>query len=111
MFGIGRKIKKDFFGYLLRYVKNNFSEKTYSFFIFLSIFRKFKREINKKKQFDKFSKNLDPINNFEFRITSQNNEDGIIQYIFSKIPTNKYFVEIGFGTFQSNSLNLISLGL
>ena len=47
MFGIGRKIKKDFFGYLLRYLKNNFSEKIYSFFVFLSIFKKFKREINK----------------------------------------------------------------
>jgi len=110
MFGIGRKIKKDFFGYLLRYLKNNFSEKIYSFFVFLSIFKKFKREINKKKKFDQFSKNLDQINNFEFRITSQNNEDGIIQHIFNKIPTNKYFVELGFGTFQSNSLNLIQNG-
>ena len=110
MFGIGRKIKKDFVEYLLKYIKHNFSEKIYSFFLFLSIFKKFKREINKKKKFDKFSQNLDAINNFEFRITSQNNEDGIIKYIFEKVPSNKYFVELGFDAYQCNSLNLIKNG-
>jgi hypothetical protein len=36
------------------------------------------------------------LNNWEMRFYSQNGEDGILQYIFSKIgTTNKYFVEFG----------------
>ena len=54
-----------------------------------------------------FSKNLDEINNHEFKITSQNNEDGIIEYIFKKIPNSKVFVEIGLSYYEFNSLNLI----
>ena len=44
------------------------------------------------------------------KITSQNNEDGIIEYIFENIPNNKYFIEIGFGYYEFNSLNLIQKG-
>ena len=50
---------------------------------------------------------MDNINQYEYKITSQNNEDGIIEYIFKKIPNNKYFVEIGFDLHEFNSLNLI----
>ena len=110
MFGIGKKIKKDFINYILKYVKKNFTKRVYSFFLFLSIIRKFRKEINKQKKTDKFSDNLDKINYFEYRITSQNNEDGIIEYIFSKISNNKFFVELGFDFFECNSLNLIKNG-
>jgi len=44
----------------------------------------------------------------EFKIFSQNGEDGIIYYIFNKIGTkNRYFVEIGSGTgVECNTANL-----
>ena len=80
-------------------------------FFFLRSFKKFKRSINTQKNFSIFSKqNLNEINNFEYKITSQNNEDGIIDYIFTKIPNNKYFCEIGFSYYEFNSLNLIKNG-
>jgi len=110
MFGIGKKIKTDFINYVLKYVKKNFTKRMYSFFLFLSIIRKFRKEINKQKKTDKFSEKLDKINYFEYRITSQNNEDGIIEYIFSKISNNKFFIELGFDFFECNSLNLIKNG-
>jgi len=72
--------------------------------------KNFKRKINTEKQLKKFSDNLEAINEHEYKITSQNNEDGIIDYIFSKIPNKKYFIEIGFGYYEFNSLNLIRKG-
>ena len=110
MFGIGRKIKKDLVNYILKYVKKNLSKKTYSFFLFLSVMKKFRKEINKQKNKNKFSDKLDNINLFEYKITSQNNEDGLIEHIFSKISHNKFFVELGFDFFECNSLNLIKNG-
>ena len=110
MFGIGRKIKKDFVNYILKYVKKNFTKRVYSFFLFLSVIKKFRKEVNKQRKKDKFSNTLDKINYFEYRITSQNNEDGIIEHIFSKLPNNKFFVELGFDFFECNSLNLIKNG-
>ena len=110
MFGIGRKIKKDFVNYILKYVKKNFTKRVYSFFLFLSVIKKFRKETNKRKKTDRFSDKLDKINYFEYRITSQNNEDGIIEHIFSKLPNNKFFVELGFDFFECNSLNLIKNG-
>jgi hypothetical protein len=80
-------------------------------FLFLRTFKKFKKSINQSKKTKPFStNNLDKINNCEYKITSQNNEDGIIEYIFKKIPNNKYFCEIGFGYYEFNSLNLIRNG-
>ena len=73
-------------------------------------YKKFKREISKEKTNVKYSQNLDQINDYEYKYTSQNNEDGIINYIFSKIPNNKLFVEIGFSYYECNSLNLIKNG-
>ncbi len=90
--------------------KKYLSNKIYSLILFVRHFKKFKREINKKKSFIKFSENLDKINDFEYKITSQNNEDGIIEYIFKKIPNKKVFVEIGFSYYECNSLNLIRNG-
>ena len=110
MLGIGRIIKKDFIFFILNYVKRNFSKNVYSFFLFLSVIRKFKKETNKPKKKDKFSINLDKINYFEFRITSENNEDGIIEHIFSKVSNSRFFVELGFDFIQCNSLNLIKNG-
>ena len=43
---------------------------------------KFLNKINQKKKYENFSSNLDNINKKEYRITSQNNEDGIINFIF-----------------------------
>jgi len=49
------------------------------------------------------------VNSHEKKIYSQNGEDGIIEYIFSKIgTTNKFSVEFGVGDgFESNTVNLL----
>ena len=91
--------------------------------IFLFFFPKFKKKIyffKIKKEFKKILKKekillknkniLDDINKYEYHITSQNNEDGIIDHIFSKINNKKKFVEVGFEFRQFNSLNLIRQG-
>ena len=78
--------------------------------LFFRYFNKFKRSINRTKTSIKYSDNLDEINKFEYKITSQNNEDGIIEHIFTKIPNNKNFIEIGFSYYEFNSLNLIKNG-
>ena len=91
-------------------LKKFFTNTLFPYFLFFRTTKKFKRKINSEKQFNKFSNILDEINKYEFKITSQNNEDGIIEFIFSKIPNNKYFVEIGFEYYEFNSLNLIKNG-
>ena len=105
-----KKSKKFIVRFILKYGKKYLPAQIYSLILFIRTFKKFKTEINKKKSIEKFSKNLDEINNYEFKYTSQNNEDGIIEYIFNKIPNNKNFVEIGFGFYEFNSLNLIKKG-
>ena len=87
--------------------KNFLGEYIHTTILFFRFYNKFKRSINKKKSYEKFSNELDQINQFEYKITSQNNEDGIIDYIFTKVPNNKKFVEIGFGFYENNTLNLI----
>ena len=63
---------------------------------------------NKKKIYQKYSEKLDDINKYEFKKTSQNNEDGIIEYIFNKIQLKKInFVEIGFDYYENNSINYL----
>ena len=101
---LGKKIKFIKIKYLIFLKKN--------FFIFFQIsilvsglFKFIKIFFNKKSNI-KHSHNLDNINNYEYRVTSQNNEDGIIDFIFSKINLKKInFVEIGFDFYESNSLN------
>ena len=105
-----KKSKKKITQILLKFAKNFFHIKIYGYILYLRSLRKFKKEINKSKSFIKYSENLDEINKYEYKITSQNNEDGILEYIFSKIPNNKYFVEIGFDLYEFNSLNLIKKG-
>ena len=79
---------------------------TYYFFRFIGALFKFIYSINKKKKNIHFSKKIDEINKFEYKITSQNNEDGIIQHIFKKINLEKInFVEIGFDYYENNSIN------
>ena len=69
---------------------------------------KFIYKKNKKKSYHKYSNNLENINKYEFKKTSQNNEDGIIKYIFNKIEIKKInFVEIGFDYYENNSLNFL----
>ena len=70
---------------------------------------KFLYKKNKKKKINhKNSENLDEINQYEFKKTSQNNEDGIIQYIFDKIQLKKInFIEIGFDYYENNSINFL----
>ena len=78
--------------------------------IIISIFSllKFINKKYKKKTFVKYSENLNDINDYEFKKTSQNNEDGIIEFIFNKIGLEKInFVEIGFDFYQNNSLNFL----
>lgn len=105
-----KKSKKKINNFLHSFFKKYFFYSLFKYFIFFRTFRVFKKKINVKKQELKFSKNLTKINNYEYKITSQNNEDGIIEFIFNKIANNKYFVEIGFGFYEFNSLNLIKKG-
>ena len=80
----------------------------YKLLILIGAVFKFLYNTNKKKKFETFSENLDEINEFEYKKTSQNNEDGIIEYLLQKLKLNNVnFVEIGFDYFQNNSLNII----
>ena len=102
--------KKKIIRILENFSKNHLGEFIYTSILFLRYFNKFKRSIKRNKTYDKFSNQLDEINQFEYKITSQNNEDGIIDFIFTKVPNNKNFVEIGFGFYENNTLNLIKNG-
>ena len=93
--------------YILRLIKK-INEPVYKKLIFIGTTLRFIYKINRKKKFEVGSKNLDNINKQEYRITSQNNEDGIIDYIISKLKLKDLtFVEIGFDYCENNSLNLI----
>ena len=61
MMGIGRKIKYDLIDFFLKKIKKNFSKKVYSFFLFLSVIKGFRKKINKQKRTDRFSDKLDKI--------------------------------------------------
>jgi len=105
-----KKSKKVTTRILQSFLKTFFTNSLFPLFLMLRTSKNFKRKINTEKQLKKFSDNLEEINKYEYKITSQNNEDGIIDYIFSKIPNNKYFIEIGFGYYEFNTLNLIKKG-
>ena len=78
------------------------------FFILLAGIYKFILIKFRKKTNYKYSNNFDEINYHEFRKYSQNNEDGIIDYVFSKIKSYKInSIEIGFDYYENNSLNLL----
>ena len=106
-FKLSRKTKK-IREFLLDFTKKR-SFKLYKLIISTFSILKFLNKKFKKKSFVKFSDNLNDINNYEFKKTSQNNEDGIIEFIFNKIGVKKInFVEIGFDFYQNNSLNFLS---
>ena len=109
MFGIGKKIKKEIYPQILLFCKNKipFLYLKLNHLSNLKIFYKIK---NKKKILLNFKNNLDYINKYEYKINSQNNEDGLIDYIFSKIENSKKFLEVGFHYNECNSLNLIRNG-
>ncbi len=105
MMSLGKKIKFIKI-YYLNFLRNNFFN-FYKFSIFTSGIFKFVKIFFNKNSTEKYSNNLDNINNYEFRITSQNNEDGLIKFIFDTIDVKKInFIEIGFDFFENNSLNL-----
>ena len=105
-FKLSRKTKK-FREFLLYFTKKR-SLKLYKLIISTFSILKFLNKKFKKKSFVKFSDNLNDINKYEFKKTSQNNEDGIIEFIFNKIGAKKInFVEIGFDFYQNNSLNFL----
>jgi hypothetical protein len=102
---LGKKIKFIKI-YYLNFLRINFFS-LYKFSILVSGIFKFIKIFFNKKTTEKYSNNLDNINNYEFRITSQNNEDGLIKFIFDTIEVKKInFIEIGFDFFENNSLNL-----
>lgn len=106
MLKLGRKIKK-LKSQILNYLENNFIY-IYLFCIFFTGIYKFISKKFRKKTIHKYSNNLDEINYYEYRKYSQNNEDGIIDYIFTKIKLNKInFIEIGFDYYENNSLNIL----
>ena len=87
---------------ILSVIKKNFKP-LYFFLIFFSGLIKFIYKKNKKKNYKKYSSSIDEINKYEFKKTSQNNEDGIIDYILRKIDLkNINFVEIGFDYYENN---------
>ena len=103
MLGIGRYIKRkilDKFFFLI------FGD----YFLNRQILKKFRKRLNSQINYSKYSSNLDKINQFEYKISSQNNEDGIINYIANKISANNFFVEIGVEFSEFNSMQLIKNG-
>ena len=103
---LSRKTKK-----IREFILNLIRKRSFNSFKIIICFFSMIKFINKKlkrKSYIKFSENLDDINKYEFRKTSQNNEDGIIKFIFNKIRLKKInFVEIGFDFYQNNSLNFL----
>ena len=102
--------KKKITRFIQQFSKKYFFSSFYKLVLFLRTFSKFKKIIKSKKQYIKFSETKNIINNYEYKVTSQNNEDGIISYVFKKIPNNKTFIELGFSFYEFNSLNLIRHG-
>ena len=93
---------------ILYFLRRNINLKIYNFIILQLAKNKFLKSINSTKIILSKSKKLDKINFHEYKITSQNNEDGIINYLKANInnPDNIFF-EIGFDFNEFNSLNLL----
>ena len=105
-FGLSRKIKS-VRNSLFQYLKE-IAPKLHTLILIFSTRCKFIYKINKKKKRKFYSDNLDEINKFEYKKTSQNNEDGIFDYIIQKLDLKKInFVEIGFDYYENNSINYL----
>jgi len=103
---IGRKIKKNIRFLLKKILTSNF----FNLIIFFLIRKKFISSYNNNKL---YSENyIDKTNNInEYKISSQNYEDGIIKSLILKLKkNNKKFLEIGFDYYECNSLQLIKRG-
>jgi hypothetical protein len=103
---IGRKIKKNVRYLLKKILPSSF----FNLIIFFLIRKKFISSYNNDKL---YSKNyIDKTNNInEYKISSQNYEDGIIKSLILKLKKkNKKFLEIGFDYYECNSLQLIKQG-
>ena len=104
---LGRKIKI-IKSKILYFLRKNINLKIYNFIILQLAKNKFLKSINSTKIILSKSKKLDKINSHEYKITSQNNEDGIINYLKTNITNPDHiFFEIGFDFNEFNSLNLI----
>ncbi len=104
---LGRKIKKIKTSFLY-FLRKCLSIKIYNFIILNLSKKKFLKSKNSKKIILQKSLNLDNLNKYEYKITSQNNEDGIIEYLENQIiSSDKFFFEIGFDFYEFNSFNLI----
>ena len=90
MMKLGRKIKK-IKSKFLNFLRKNIHLEIYNFIILQLSKKKFLKSINSKKIILSKSKKLDEINNYEFKITSQNNEDGIISYLKKNISNPDNF--------------------
>ena len=103
---LSRKIRS-FRNFFLKFIEKKSITLYFVIIVPFSIL-KFLYKKNKKITNQKYSENLDEINKYEFKKTSQNNEDGIIQYIFNKIQLKKInFIEIGFDYYENNSINFL----
>ena len=104
---LGRKIRK-IKSKILLFLKEYFPKQLYNLIVYQLVKNKFLNSIKLSKKKLVKSINLDSINQYEFKITSQNNEDGIIDFLTKNIlKPNKIFFEIGFDFHEFNSLNLI----
>jgi hypothetical protein len=105
-FKLSKKTKK-FRESILNFIKKR-SYTSYKIIITIFAVLKFLNKKFKNKSYTKNSDNLNDINKYEYKITSQNNEDGIIEFIFKNIGLKKInFVEIGFDFYQNNSINFL----
>tara|TARA_B100001093_G_scaffold101645_1_gene93876 strand:- start:247 stop:1134 length:888 start_codon:yes stop_codon:yes gene_type:complete len=105
-FKLSRKIRHIRNSILQKIKKKNL--KLYKLLLFVGAIFKFLYKFNKKKIKKVYSKNLDEINKYEFKKTSQNNEDGIIYHLFQRLNLNYInFIEIGFDYYENNSLNFL----
>jgi len=104
---LGRKIRK-IKSKILRFLRKYIPGQLYNLVVYYLAKNKFLKSIKLSKIKIIKSNNLDSINQHEFKITSQNNEDGIIDFLSKNIlkPDNTFF-EIGFDFHEFNSLNLI----
>lgn len=103
---LSRKIRS-FRNFFLKFIEKKSITLYFVIIVPFSIL-KFLYRKNKKITNQKYSEHLDEINTYEFKKTSQNNEDGIIHYIFNKIQLKKInFIEIGFDYYENNSINFL----
>lgn len=103
---IGRKLKKNIRFILKKILPSYF----YNLIIFFLIRKKFINSYNANKLYSvNYINKTNKI--IEYKISSQNYEDGIIKSLILKLKrNNKKFLEIGFDYHECNSLQLIKQG-